>query len=269
MNSSIREAKVLNQSGFSLLELILVLGLSGVLMGALVAMCGSFLRESSPQAIDYNGNIYEVAPSLRATMSAFDFHQTFLGFLEKSEFCLCFGGTQAEDHQKHRFFPLNSHFNFSKLLTFEPLIQGKFLSTRGLVMSNEADTEGFFEKTATNSDLTCVLLGRDINRSAFVQLRGVHYSLLDEQYNLYWAAIYSMEDGKELLSYRYAVKSAEDTYAHCNALERFFYGEDEETSRESFNVIVFPDPYALANSEESQDILKKSLSRFTYILDVF
>lgn len=238
-------------------------------MGGLVVMYGSFAKESSPRAIDYNGNLYEVAPSLKATMDAFDFHQIFLEFLENTEVCLCFGGTEEEDYQKHRFLPLGNHFNFAKLLTLKPLIEGKLLNTRDLVMSNEAVIEGFFEKTATNSDLTCVLLGRDINRSAFVQLRGFHYSLLDDQYNLYWVAIYSMEDGKELLSYRYAVKSAEDTYANCNALERFFYGEDEATSRESFNVIVFPDPYALANSDESQDILKKSLSRFTYILDVF
>lgn len=272
MNLSIRTLKTFGKSGFSLLELMVVLGLSGVLMGALMVICVSFAKETSPQAIDYNGNIYEVAPSLKASMNAFDFHQVFLDFLEKSEICLCFGGTETEDYQKHGFLPLSEHFDFAKLHTLDVLTQGKIINTRDLVMSNEAGCVGFFEKMATNSDLTCVLLGREIKDSAFVQLRGFRYSLLEEPYNLYWAAIYSMADGKELQSYQYAIKLAEDTYAYCRTLQRFFYKEDnpnDENSRESFNIIVFPDPYALSNNEESKGILKKSLSRFTYVLDVF
>ena len=113
-----------------------------------------------------------------------------------------------------------------------------------------------------------MLLGRDVKDSAFVQLRGFRHALLEESYNLYSAAIYSMETGRELGAYRYAVKEAEDTYADCDNLQRFFYGDELEDSRESFNVIVFPDPYALANHGEGKSGLK-SLSRFTYILDVF
>jgi hypothetical protein len=192
----------------------------------------------------------------------------FLDFLEKSELCLCFGGTTKNDYQKHRFLPISNDFNFAKLLTLQPLVQGDILSTRSLVTSDGGNLEGFFEKMATYSDLTCVLLGRDIKDSAFVQLRAFRYAILDELYNLYSVVIYDVESKQELQSYRYAVKSQEDTYANGETLKRFFYGEDDENSRESFNTIIFPDPYALANLEESKSGLK-SLSRFTYILDVF
>lgn len=269
---TIREFKVREQSGFSLLELLLVLGLSGVLMGSLGLIWGSFLREAASQAIEYNNDTYEIAPSLRATMDAFDFHSVFLSFLEQSEFCLSFGGTRSNDFRKHRFLPLKNEFDFAKLLRLKPLIQGQFLTTKSLIERSEADIQAFFEKMASDSDLglTCVLFGRDVEDSAFVQLRGFSYELGNEPYNLYSLVIYSMENRQEMKSYRYAVKASEDPYVDCDSLKRFFYDENEETSRESFNIVVFPDPYALANNEERKDDLNsKSLSRFTYVLDVF
>lgn len=77
--------------------------------------------------------------------------------------------------------------------------------------------------------------------------------------------MYSMENAKQLQSYRYAIKSTEDTYAHCDCLRRVFYA-DREGQRESFDIIVFPDPYLLSNNDKS---VLNSLSRFTYILDGF
>ncbi|OAI50841.1 hypothetical protein AYO37_00155 [Opitutia bacterium SCGC AG-212-L18] len=272
----IREFKVRGQLGFSLVELLLVLGLSGLLMGSLGLIWGSFLKETAPQAIVLNDYTHEIAPSFKVAMDAFDFHSVFLSFLEKSELCLSFGGTISNDFRKHRFLPINNDFDFANLLRLKPLTQGKFLTTKSLLESGETDIQAFFEKMAPDSDsasdsnLTCVLLGREAKDSAFVQLRAFCYVLENELYNVYSVVIYSMENRQELKSYRYAVKSAEDPYADCDLLKRFFYDEPEERARESFNIVVFPDPYALANNEERKDDLNsKSLSRFTYVLDVF
>lgn len=153
MNSITRVLRISDKTGFSLFEVTLVLGLSALLVGSLGLMCGSFLKETAPQAIEYNGDTYQVAPSLKATISAFDFQQTFLRFLEKSELCLSFGGIQESDYQKHRFLPISNDFNFAKLLTLDSLVQGKCSSTRDLIMVTDGNIEGFFEKMATYSDL--------------------------------------------------------------------------------------------------------------------
>lgn len=257
--------RLCTKRGFTLLELIVGLALSGLLIGALVRLYGSFVQEISPKAIVYDGIVYEVAPSFPVSIQAFDFHQELINYLRSSELCLCFGRTQNNDYKSHRFLPLNNDFKYEQLLNLESLVQGKILSTRNLVEHLDDSIESFFEKNALAADLTCLVLGRDLNSSIFIQLRCQMFKMQATQYYLYSVMMYAMENARQLKSYRYAIKSTEDTYAACDGLKRIFYADQKE-ERESFDIVVFPDPCLLSNNDEST---LNSLSRFTYILDGF
>lgn len=114
-------------------------------------------------------------------MQAFDWHQEFINFLRRSELCLCFGGTKKNDYENHRFLPLNNDFQYAQLLNLEPLMQGKILNTRNLAEHLGGSIDTFFEENASDSDLTCVVLGRDLKTSMFVELRGQKFVMQGTQ----------------------------------------------------------------------------------------
>ncbi len=239
--------------------------LLGMIIGGLMVIFKSIINEASPKAIKYEDKVYDVAPSVKASIAAFDFHQKFLYYLKNVETCLCFGGDKESKQAKNYSFPLNNNFNYGQLFSYEPLIKGKLLNIQNLIDGLEGRIETYFENNATNLDLTCILLNRDTKTSVFVQLRSREYFIKYDLYHLYSVAMYSVEDAKELMSYRFAVKRSEDAYARCDVIKRFFYGRSDNR-QESFDIIIFPDPYLIANNEKSN---LKSLSRFTYILDAF
>lgn len=262
---AIKTVKMCTKSGFTLLEIILGIILLGIIIGGLIVLFKSVIKETSPKAIKYENKVYDVAPSTKAAIAAFDFHQKFLFSLRNVETCLCFGGDKDNKQAKNYSFPLNNNFTYGQLFSYAPLIKGKLLNIRNLIDGLEGHIETYFENNATNLDLTCVLLNRDTKMSVFVQLRSSEYFINYDTYHLYSVVMYSVEDAKELKSYRFAVKASEDSYARCDIIKRFFYG-NSDNRRESFDIIVFPDPYFIANNEKSN---LQSLSRFTYILDAF
>lgn len=251
--------------GFSLLELILALALSATLIGGLIILFQSTIKEIFPKAIEYEGRIYAMAPSSAASVAAFDFHHSLLHYLKNVETCLCFGGNPDIIDGKNHTSPINSNFNYVQFFSYDPLIKGEILNIRDLVRGLEGRIETYFEQNATKFDLTCVLLNRNSKKSIFVQLRSTQYWMNYDAYQLYSVDMYLVEGPKKIKSYSFAVKASEDSYSQCDVIKKFFYGNNENR-REGFDIIAFPDPYLVANNSKSN---LKSLSRFIYILDGF
>lgn len=264
LNYLIIKVKLYTKDGFSLLELILVISLSGMVMGGLITFYQSITKETSSKMIHHNNENFEIAPSLKAAIDAFEFHQTFLSFLEKATRCLCFGGVKENDYAKDAFLPINSNFNFGQFFNYKPLMEGKVFNHRYLIEGLESQSEMLFEKNATKFDFTCVLLSHEYEKNIFVQLRSKQHLVQNTLYRLYSIIMSSLQEAKELRSYRFAVKVSEDSYAHCDTVKRFFWGNRK--NKERFDIIIFPDPCLVSNNPKSD---LKSLSRFTYILDGF
>ena len=259
--------KLATNKGFTLIEVCLVLGLTGLVIGGMVSLLGSFSQEFAPKSIEHKGKTYEVAPSLKASMEAFEFHQVFIKYLDGAQMGICFGGTAVENFQRHAFFPLKDECILATWLQEKVLKNGRIRSTHELVSHIKRGTARIallFEKMATDSDLTCILLGKSKETSSWVQVRKEHFQLDVDSYNIYRIVLFSFESKQAKAEYRFAVKSEEDPYARTKSLERVFLGK--ENPREVFFQVVLPDPF-MVSGDNGEGL--KSHSRFSYTIDAF
>ena len=197
------------KNGFTLMEVCLVLGLTGLVVGGIVGLLGSFVQEFSPKSIEYKGETYEVVPSLKVSIEAMEFHEEFIKYLEKDPMGICFGGTSVADFSQHMFFPLKNESILATWVQEKKLLNGEIRSTQELVSYIESGTGGIsasFEKMATDSDLTCILLGRSIETSAWVQLRKMNVKIGVDVYNIYRAMLFAMGSKQQIAEYHFAVK---------------------------------------------------------------
>ncbi|HVU32640.1 MAG TPA: hypothetical protein VHE61_04350 [Opitutaceae bacterium] len=256
--------------GFLLSEIIVVLVLSGIVIGALLAGLVALVRGMQPQTVTLHGETLAIAPTFGAFTSAVRLHQAFTDRASAARAIYVFGG-------RHLSIPPGSPAALVQPLRISAL---PAIDTPALDLPMSAasfyeryhDSLGEQDAACSPDDFSIVVVGpaaAGLAVTCLVQSRRTDAAVTDgaetRTYAVRDVRLWDLDQG--MFRYAFAEPIVRAPGAFTGAVHTWYRHDLAGTAEEGPGCVIFPDPWLYAGARgRSADV--PPFSRFSYFLPV-
>jgi hypothetical protein len=272
------------RAGFSVIEGLGYLLVTGLMMGALTYAMGSLFRNQAHPAVRYQNQVYASAPSFPQFRTAVDLHAALTRSIDQADNVLLIGGVRshpiADPDGPSPALDLTFHDTaLAQAAVADPM---HAYSSWDLLQDNARQFAPYLTARNDAADFTLLTLQGQQRITSITQQRRHTATINGEALVLYEVTYQAVDwsSGAGVMTpnadtgslptaeYRLYLAAAEDRWARPPGAMHYWYRTDPSWNRdqEGPSRLIFADPYALTGADALAKI--SALSRFVYFLPV-
>lgn len=258
----------LSRAGHTLVELLVVVAVIGVALGAAFVLYFTVLRSMVPSSVKHGGQVYAVAPSSMPLPAAVALNSVFLDRLGEAKAVYTFGGSHVgigSSPLVASVKPLILTGLPAFAITTLPKDSRTFyqIYSGNLVMDSAADPEDFAVlMIGARNGVAAVIAAVRVAKTNFTVSDGTETT----PYSLYTVSLWDCDTGA--YAYTFAQVTAQTSALHFGAAHNWYrYSEGAGEYEEAPTTVAFPDPFVNTGRRgQATDI--PAFSRFIYSLPI-